>query len=66
MNRKVAEVLKKMKKTDRMLLMLAAGVVMVLLAWPSGEKTAETPVQESVSDPSGSSSYEEEIEKRLK
>ena len=66
MNLKVTELIKKMKKTDKMLFMLAAGVVLVLLAWPSGGGTAETPVPESVSDSSGSSSYEEEIERRLK
>jgi len=65
MNLKVTELIRKMKKTDKMLLMLAAGVVLVLLAWPSGGGTAETPVPESMPDFSGRS-YEEELERRLK
>ena len=61
--------LKNMKKTDKYLILLGVGILVVVLSWPSGSDSAKQSVPDGeknpISETVSAENYEERIESRL-
>ena len=61
--------LKNMKKTDKYLILLGVGILVVVLSWPSGSDSAKQSVPDGEKNPTSETvpaeNYEERIESRL-
>lgn len=61
--------LKNMKKTDKYLILLGVGILVVVLSWPSGSDSAKQSVPDGeknpISETASAENYEERIESRL-
>ena len=61
--------LKNMRKTDKYLILLGVGILVVVLSWPSGSDSAKQSVPDDeknpISETASAENYEERIESRL-
>lgn len=64
-NKKPGKPLKEWGRIEKLVLLLAAGLLLVVISWPSGKEEKQTPETASSGKLSAEASYEEQLEQRL-